>query len=109
MHISLPANLLGALVTYAYLRFIDPGAVSSGRAPGPGEILYFVVFFGGLVVVANWLGNRWSRPLRQRPVPPGTGRRRRPPPGGSGPLGDRRHPSRGVDAGRADLGCDVAA
>jgi adenylate cyclase len=71
LHISIPANLLGALVTYAYLRFIDPGAVSSGRAPGAGEILYFVVFFGGLVGFANWLGNRWSRPLRRRPVPPG--------------------------------------
>ncbi len=69
-HISVPANLLGALVTFAYFRFIDPGALTG--SPGLGEILYFVVFFGALVGVANWLGNRWGRPLRQRPIPPGS-------------------------------------
>ena len=43
-HISVPANLLGALVTFAYFRFIDPGALTG--SPGLGEILYFVVFLG---------------------------------------------------------------
>ena len=78
-HISVPANLLGALVTFAYFRFIDPGALTG--SPGLGEILYFVVFFGALVVVANWLGNRWMRPLRQRPIPPGPAGDAGPPPG----------------------------
>jgi adenylate cyclase len=68
-HISLPANLLGAVVTFAYFRFIDPAAL--GRRPGTGEILYSVVFFAGLVVVGFWLRSRWSRPLRTGPVPAG--------------------------------------
>ncbi len=68
--ISLPASLLGALVTFGYFRFIDPAA---GRRPGPGELLYFVVFFGALVFVGVRLGTRWSRPLMAGAPPPGPG------------------------------------
>jgi adenylate cyclase len=65
---SLPANLLGALVTFGYFRFIDPTA---GRRPGSGELLYFVVFFGALIFVGFRLGTRWSRPLMAGTPPPG--------------------------------------
>jgi adenylate cyclase len=66
--IFLPANLLGALVTFGYFRFVDP---TGGRRPGPGELLYFVVFFGALVFVGFQLGTRWSRPLMAGTPPPG--------------------------------------
>jgi adenylate cyclase len=69
--ISLPANLLGALVTFAYFRFVDPGGFTNSPRPGPGEILYFVGFFAILVGVGYRLGNRWARPLMSGPPPPG--------------------------------------
>jgi adenylate cyclase len=71
LRVSIPASLLGALVTFAYFRFIDPGAVTLGRRPGVGEILYFVVFFGALIATGYRLGMRWSRPLMAGPPPPG--------------------------------------
>jgi adenylate cyclase len=70
LRISFPANLLGAVVTFAYFRYIDPGLVST-RPPGPAEILYFIVFFGSLLALGFWLGLRWSRPLRAGPPPAG--------------------------------------
>jgi adenylate cyclase len=71
VRISAPANLLGALVTYGYFRFVDPAALAQAPRLGPGEILYFVVCFGGLVLVGYWLGQRWSRPLAAGTAPPG--------------------------------------
>ena len=71
VHISLPATLLGALLTYGYFRFIDPSALTVSRRLGPGEILYFVVFLGALVAAAHRLGLRWSRPLAAGPPAPG--------------------------------------
>ncbi|HEX6210741.1 MAG TPA: adenylate/guanylate cyclase domain-containing protein, partial [Methylomirabilota bacterium] len=76
LHISLPANLIGAAVTFAYFRFIDPAALDPGRRPGAGEILASLVVFGVLAGVGFWLGSRWSRPLRSGPPP-------------DGPAGDR--------------------
>ena len=67
VHISLPATLLGALLTYGYFRFIDPAALTASRRLGPGEILYFIVFFGALVTVAHRLTRWWSRPLLAGP------------------------------------------
>jgi adenylate cyclase len=69
--ISLPANLLGAVVTFAYFRYVDPSAFTGTPRPGLGEILYFVVFLGALLALGYWLGDRWSRPLRAGPPPPG--------------------------------------
>ena len=71
LRISVPANLLGALLTWAYFRFIDPAALTLARRPGPGELLYFIVFFGAVVVVGYRLGTRWSRPLAAGPPSPG--------------------------------------
>jgi class 3 adenylate cyclase len=69
--VSFPANLLGALVTYGYFRFIDHAAFVLTRRPAAVELAYFVVFFGGLVVVGYRLGSRWTRFLDGEPPPPG--------------------------------------
>ena len=69
MAVTLPANLLGAVLTFGYFRYIDPAAFA--RRPGLGELLYSIVFFGALVGVGYWLGHRWSRPLMAGPPPPG--------------------------------------
>ena len=59
--ISVLANLLGALLTYFYFRFVDYAAVE-GRVTW-GEIVFFVLGFGLLAGVGTWWGRRWSRPL----------------------------------------------
>ena len=69
--LTLPATLLGAVVTFADFRDVDPSAFTGVPRPGPGEILYFVVFLGALLALGFWLGNRWSRPLTAGPPPPG--------------------------------------
>jgi adenylate cyclase len=70
LRISLPANLLGAVVTFGYFRYVDPSAFTT-RRPGLGEILYFIAFFGALLALGYWLGDRWSRPLKAGSPPPG--------------------------------------
>src|SRR5215813_4508867 len=63
MRTSLPGNLIGAIVTFAYFRFVDYGAL---RLEGPlsaGEIVYFAVFFSLLVLSGIQLVSRWHRPL----------------------------------------------
>ena len=74
LYTSVPANFLGALVTFAYFRYIDPAPL--GHRPGAREIVYSLVVFGALVLVGFWLGDRWSRSLRPVPMP-------------AGPAGDR--------------------
>jgi adenylate cyclase len=76
-----PSTLLGALVTYAYLRFVDYRAIQADRMPSAGEIAYFVVGLGGLIVIGHVIAERWSRPLTG-PVPP--------PPGPDGDRARRR-------------------
>jgi class 3 adenylate cyclase len=73
------ANLVGALVTYAYFRFVDYEAF--GRPLTAGEIAYFVAGFGGLIALAFGLVALWNRPL-SKPTPP--------PPGPAGDLARRR-------------------
>jgi class 3 adenylate cyclase len=75
------ANLVGALVTYAYFRFVDYDAFRLHRAPTAGEIVYFVAGFGGLIALGTGLGALWNRPL-SAPTPP--------PPGPAGDLARRR-------------------
>jgi adenylate cyclase len=68
---TLPANLLGAVVTYGYFRFIDPDALARGRQPLTIELVYFVVCFGALVSSGFLLGRRWTQVLDDEPPPPG--------------------------------------
>ena len=76
-----PANVVGALGTYAYFRFIDYEALRTERMHTAGEIAYLVIGFGGLLAVGLWLGALWNRPL-EAPTPP--------PPGPAGDLARRR-------------------
>ncbi|HET7344120.1 MAG TPA: adenylate/guanylate cyclase domain-containing protein [Methylomirabilota bacterium] len=69
MQTTVPANLVGALVTYAYFRFVD--YEGSMHATGPGEIAYFVVGFSLLIAIGYTIFTRWSRPLATVPPPPG--------------------------------------
>ncbi|HEU4371405.1 MAG TPA: hypothetical protein VFV05_24550, partial [Methylomirabilota bacterium] len=73
------ANLVGALVTYAYFRFVDYEAFE--RPPTAGEIAYFVAGFGGLIALGFGLAVLWNRPLAAA-LPP--------PPGPAGDLARRR-------------------
>jgi adenylate cyclase len=68
--VSVPANLLGGVVTFGYFRFVDPGGLTLGR-PSAAEIAYFVGLLGALVGLGFWLGRRWTRPLDAGPPPPG--------------------------------------
>ena len=68
---SLPANLLGALLAFAYFRFIDPSAVVLTHRPSAGEIAFFVIGFAALAVGGYRLGEVWTRPLGAGPPPPG--------------------------------------
>ena len=67
--LSLPANLLGAFVTFAYFRFVDPMVIATGRRPDVREIIFFIVATAVLIVVGNWLGKVWMRPLSSAPTP----------------------------------------
>ncbi len=60
---SVSANLLGALLTYFYFRFVD---YSAAELPGKiswMEIVFSVLAFGFLVAIAISWSWRWSRPL----------------------------------------------
>jgi len=61
--LSLPANVLGAFVTFIYFRFVDPPALAHGRHPGGGELAFFVVALALLIFIGQRLGNVWMRPL----------------------------------------------
>jgi adenylate cyclase len=65
------SNLVGALITYAYFRFIDYEPPQGNRPLTAGEIAYFVVGFAGLIASGAWLAARWNRPLQTVPPPPG--------------------------------------
>ena len=80
-HLAWPANLVGALVTFAYFRFVDYHAIESTPMPSVGEILYFVGGFVALIAIGVGLGVLWNRPLAG-PLPP--------PPGPAGDLMRRR-------------------
>jgi adenylate cyclase len=67
-------NLGGALLTFAYFRFVDPTVNEGISALGMAEIAYFVFGFGLLFVIARTLIARWMQPIARRPasnaVPP---------------------------------------
>ncbi|MGH7344630.1 MAG: HAMP domain-containing protein, partial [Candidatus Rokuibacteriota bacterium] len=76
---QLLGNLVGALLTWFYFRFVDFTAPKFQAQVSPGEIAFFVVAFAALISVGVVGGSRWSRPLHG-PVPasgPGGGLVRR--------------------------------
>ena len=69
VRLSLPANILGAFVTFAYFRFVDPMVMATGRRPDVPEIAFFIVASAVLIVVGHRLGIAWMRPLSSGPTP----------------------------------------
>ena len=55
-------NLLGALVSFFYFRFIDSTAAELPEV-GLLEIGYSIVAFGVLVFIGYQVGRRWAAPL----------------------------------------------
>jgi adenylate cyclase len=56
-------NLVGAVLTWFYFRFVDFTAPQFQARISRGEIAFFVVCFGALIVSATFWGSHWSRPL----------------------------------------------
>jgi adenylate cyclase len=59
-----PQNLLGAVLTFVYFRYVDPSTEGIGAPPGWSEIGYSVVAFAALAGLGYWLGRRWTRRLQ---------------------------------------------
>src|SRR2546428_8201163 len=60
---QLLGNLLGALLTWFYFRFVDYTAVQFQVEISRAEIVFFVVGFGTLIAIGIAWGSRWARPL----------------------------------------------
>ena len=59
----LVGNLIGAVVTFCYLRFVDQDAAASGKPLGAWELLYSVAAFATLIVIGSVWMHRWMAPL----------------------------------------------
>src|SRR5436309_24025 len=77
--VLVPANLLGALVSFAYFTFIDAMAPTATGASLRGSVAFFIVGFSALTAIVYVSIDRWSRPLEsvddQRPTSPEARRR----------------------------------
>ncbi len=66
-------NLGGALLTFAYFRFVDPTLNEGISSLGTAEIAYFVLGFALLSAIVRALTARWMQPVTRRaasnPVP----------------------------------------
>src|SRR6266850_3313377 len=63
-------NLVGALLTFAYFRVIDPGPAPAAQGVGPWEVGYFVVGMGVLLAAGSVWVHAWTKPLfRPGPLP----------------------------------------
>ena len=71
--LTLPCNLVGAVLTFLYFRFVDPSAHQSIRPLAPAELVFFVVSFGVLAAIVYFVGSRWLWPVTriQGAPPPG--------------------------------------
>lgn len=61
--ILLLGNLGGALVTFAYFRFLDPSALEGVAPLGWREGLYSLLAFGALFLVGRMVAARWAGPV----------------------------------------------
>src|SRR5437660_11301928 len=59
---QLLGNLLGALLTWFYFRFVDYTAVQFQVGISRAEIVIFVVGFGTLIAIGVAWGSSWARP-----------------------------------------------
>lgn len=62
-------NLGGALVTFAYFRFLDPSALDGVAPMRWAEGLYFLVAFTALFAAGRIAASRWLGPLVRHPGP----------------------------------------
>src|SRR2546425_10217578 len=77
--VLVPANLLGALVAFAYFTFLDPMAPIATEASLRGSIAFFIVGFSVLTAIVYVSISRWSRalePVEGRPPTSADARRR---------------------------------
>jgi adenylate cyclase len=56
-------NLVGALLTFAYFRVIDPGPAPAAQRVGSWELGYFAVGMGALLAVGTVWVHAWTKPL----------------------------------------------
>jgi adenylate cyclase len=61
---QLLGNLVGALLTWFYFRFVDYTAPQFRVDISRGEISFFIVAFAGLISASTVWGSRWTRPLK---------------------------------------------
>jgi adenylate cyclase len=66
MWIQLLGNLVGALLTWFYFRFVDFTAPQFRAQVSRSEIAFNVVAFAALISAGIVVGSRWSRPLSGR-------------------------------------------
>jgi hypothetical protein len=69
----LAGNLGGAVVTFAYFRFLDPSALQGVQPLGLSEGLYFLLAFSALFLFGRAVATRWAGPLVRHvgPLPDG--------------------------------------
>ena len=56
-------NLVGAVLTFAYFRFVDVSNESAAAPLQPRELIYFLAGFVFLAFLCTYLGARWLRPV----------------------------------------------
>jgi adenylate cyclase len=82
VRLAVLGNLCGAVLTFAYFRFVDPAAIDAATPVRAGEIAYFVLGFALLFAIGRGVSARWSAPLALA--------RTTPPAGPAGELARRR-------------------
>jgi adenylate cyclase len=68
---ALAGNLGGALLTFAYFRFLDPAALNDGAPLRNTELGYFLAAFAVLFLMGRVAARRWTKPvmLLEGPLP----------------------------------------
>jgi adenylate cyclase len=68
---ALAGNLGGALLTFAYFRFLDPAALNDGAPLRNTELGYFLGAFAVLFLMGRVAARRWTKPvmLLEGPLP----------------------------------------
>jgi adenylate cyclase len=61
--LTIAGNLIGAILTFFYFRFIDEGARRGAAPVGPWEIAYSVIAFSILAALGYRMVHHWAGPL----------------------------------------------
>ena len=68
---------MGAVVTFAYFRYVDPATGGIGQRPGAFELAFSVAAFALLAILGYMLGRRWTGGIRMRDGEPADAEMRR--------------------------------